>query len=212
MKYLKTYQQIQEANLKNIAAGLGLAASTLTSCEKPENMEYTVKFGSKTGKIVTDNTPGSQKDFIGDKDYIVTKELEPKNWESSPQWIFANAPTAEQWCIMFSYKNYLSEIRINKDDLKSGDNVVFYDLKDIKISAQQTQNATLEVTESEFYKTAYQWCEDNIDKFQKDLDNLEESGIKPEFGELLDYSSERILNNPENKPQDPRKIFNRKKD
>lgn len=206
MRYLKSYKQVQESKFQNLAVGLGLGAATLTSsCEKP-GYEYEIKFGSKTGKVVDNNTPGSQVDYIGDKSYIVTKADLATNYEVSPQWVFSKIPTPEQLSIVASYRNYKRELEnpYNKNP-QIGDNVVFYDLSDVKMIEKPIKNLSSEqpITSSEFYVAAYKWCEDNWEVFQKDLDQLKLSSVKPDglIGQLTNFNATSILSNKDNKPK-----------
>lgn len=205
MKYLKTYKQVQESKLQDLALGVGLGAATLTSCEKP-GYEYEIKFGSKTGTVVDNNTPGSQTDYIGKKAYVVTKADLSTNHQTSPQWVFSEKPTPEQLAIIASYHNFESEERnsYNKNP-QVGDNVVFYDLEDVEIKLKPIENVTSEqpVTKSGYYSTAYNWCKDNSEIFQKDLDQLSSSTTKPDgpIGELTNFNATSILDNKENKPK-----------
>lgn len=207
MKYLKTYQQVKEASLQNLATGLGLAAaSTLASCEKPQGVELSFKFGEESGQVVTNSDPDAEIDYVGKKAYLVNKEDVIRDYENSPQWIYSELPTPEQLSILASYRNYQREIDPinNPADIQVGQKVKFYDLADVEVSKVDANNVPpgKTIIKDPYYKTAFEWCKDNQNVFQNDLTHFE-SSPKPKglLGELTNYDSSSILNNPNNKPK-----------
>jgi hypothetical protein len=205
MKHLKTYEKIKEGKKENIIAGL-MAATYFGSCKKDQGVDITIKFGIKSAKISTEQSLGSQKDFIGNSSYWVTKEDLPRNRILSPQWVFCQMPTPEQMVIVASYHNYQSELDMNSNlNPVPGENVKIFDLNDVETKqgiATGLPERT-KITDSDYYKKAWEWCKSNIHIFQNDLTNLKNSNKKPSglIGELSNFEAMPIIMNPENHPR-----------
>jgi hypothetical protein len=199
VKYLKDYEQITEGRLGRAIAGLGLAAATLSSCGKSDNIEITMHFGKRSADV---EALGQGNEWVGDQKCRLAKEDSARMSDYSPGWIFSERPTAEQLAIVVSYRNWKRETEAN-GQISVGDQVIVYELADVETEedCMETGGTEAKVTGSDFYKAAHRWCKDNPDIFQSDLNALKAASRKPAgiIGELVNFDAASILSNKKNR-------------
>ena len=200
MKYVKDYEQITEGRLGRAIAGLGLAAASLSSCKKSDNVEITMHFGKRSAEV---EALGQGDEWVGDQPCRLDKEDTARMSDYSPGWIFSERPTAEQLAIVASYRNWQRETDVN-GPVRVGDKVVVYELADVETeeNCMETGGTEAKITGSDFYKAAHRWCKDNPEIFQSDLDALQAAATRPSgiIGELVNFDAASILSNRRNRP------------
>jgi hypothetical protein len=198
MQYLAgliTETQQHNESLATKVASVALAAAALgSSCKKDSSVELNLTFDITSAQITNAQDPDAQKDYIGDKAYYVTKQDKIIGREVSPQWVMCEEPTPEQLAVVISYRTKKSEERINQN--LDSNAVKILDLNNVRIQTTQTTNSAenTKLTDSNYYKEAWEWCNDNKAIFQNDLDNLKKSTNKKEpFNVLKNFNAITIL-------------------
>ena len=199
MKYLKDYEQITEGRLGRAIAGLGLAAASLSSCGKSDNIEITIHFGKRSADV---EALDQGNEWVGEQKCRLAKEDSARMSDYSPGWIFSERPAAEQLAIVVSYRNWKRETEAN-GQVSVGDQVIVYELADVETeeACMETGGTEAKVTGSDFYKAAHYWCKNNPEIFQSDLDALKAASQKPAgiIGELVNFDAAAILSNKDNR-------------
>jgi hypothetical protein len=200
VKYVKNYEQITEGRLGRAIAGLGLAAASLSSCKKSDNVEITIHFGKRTAEV---EALGQGSEWVGDQKCRLDKEDTARMSDYSPGWIFSERPTAEQLAIVACYRNWKRETDSN-GPVQVGDRVFVWELADVETeeACMETGGTEAKITGSDFYKAAHRWCKGNPEIFQSDLDLLQKSSRRPSgiIGELANFDAGSILSDRRNRP------------
>jgi len=183
-------------NLAKKVASAALAAAALgSSCKKDSSVELNMIFNIKSANITNSQDPDAKEDYIGDKAYYVVKQNNITGREVSPQWVFCEEPTPEQLAVVISYRAKKSEERINQN--LSSNTVKILDLNNVDIQVKQTTNSAenTKLTDSEYYREAWEWCDDNKAIFQNDLNNLKNAQEKPNgpLNDLKNFNALSIL-------------------